>query len=73
MNTQEILAKYLALHDALGRQQDAADKEAFDNQHREIWDNCDLELSERQAELEAKTALTDEESRELVEVIERLG
>lgn len=67
MNTEEIRQKYLALHNALGSRKDAEDKDEFDRQHRQIWHDCDVELQQRKAELEAKGALTDEEKLELAE------
>ncbi|MBA7688263.1 hypothetical protein ES703_96742 [subsurface metagenome] len=72
MNKDEILKRYLALHDALGAQKDAPDKDKFDREHREIWTECDLELKERKAELEAKRALTDDERLELAALEEML-
>lgn len=68
MNTEEIRQKYLALHHALGSQKDAEDKDEFDRQHRGIWDECDEELRQRKAELEAKGTLTDDERSELDEL-----
>ena len=68
MNTEEIRQKYLALHAALGPQKDVEDKDEFDRQHREIWRNCDEELQERKAELEAKDTLTADEQQELSEL-----
>ena len=64
----EIQAKYLALHNALGTRKDAKDKELFDRQHAEIWRNCDIELKARKAELEAKETLTEAEKAELAEL-----
>lgn len=73
MNTEEILAKYLSEHDALGAQKDAPDKEAFDEAHREVWRLCDEALRERLEELEDKDHLSPEEEQELVELLARLG
>ncbi|MBA7558671.1 hypothetical protein ES708_00278 [subsurface metagenome] len=67
MNTEEIRQKYLALHNALGSRKDAENKELFDRKHRQIWYDCDVELQQRKAELEAKSTLTDEERAELDE------
>ena len=41
---EEILAKYQDLHDRLGRQKDAPDKEKFDNTHRQLWKKLLSEL-----------------------------
>lgn len=68
MTKDEIQAKYLALHDALGSREDTIDKDLFDQQHRQIWHDCDLELQARKAELEAKETLTPEEQQELSEL-----
>lgn len=68
MNSEEIRQKYLALHDALGSRKDAEDKDEFDRQHREIWNNCDEELQERKVELEAKDTLAADQQQELDEL-----
>lgn len=68
MNSTEIKQKYLALHNALGSQKDAEDKELFDQQHRQVWADCDTELKARKAELEAMASLTPEQERELAEL-----
>jgi len=68
MNTAEIKQKSLALHDALGSQKDAEDKDEFDRQHREIWANCDAELQARKSELKVKGTLSDDERLELGEL-----
>lgn len=68
MNKAEILATYLAQHDALGTRKEAADKEEFDKQHRKIWGKCDEELNERMVKLEGQETLTPEEQRELEEL-----
>lgn len=65
MNTEEIVQKYLANHDALGSQKDAENKDKFDKQHRKIWARCDEELLKRRVKLEAKKRLTPEEQPEL--------
>ena len=65
MTKIEILAKYLALHDALGSRKDTEDKEFFDQKHRQIWYDCDVELELRKAELLAKSKPTIEEQVEL--------
>lgn len=70
MNAEEIRQKYLARHNALGSCKDAEDKDEFDRVHREIWHECDVELQERKAELEAKGTLTDDEESELGELQE---
>lgn len=70
MTKQEIEQKYLVLHDALGTRKEAEDKELFDQQHRQIWADCDTELKARKAELEAKETLTLEEQKELAELEE---
>lgn len=64
----EIQAKYLALHNALGSRKDAEDKELFDQQHRQIWAACDIELKARKVELEAKETLSLKEQQELKEL-----
>lgn len=64
----EIKAKYLALHDALGARKDAADKELFDQQHRQVWTDCDTELKARRAELAALASHSDVEKQELREL-----
>ena len=70
MKKQEILNKYLNLHNALGSRRDAQDKDEFDRQHREIWGKCDIELQQRKAELEAKGTLSNDERAELAELNE---
>lgn len=64
----EIQAKYLALHNALGSRETAADKELFDQQHSQIWADCDQELMARKTELELKETLTADELFELSEL-----
>ena len=64
----EIKAEYLALHNALGTREDAIDKDLFDQQHAQIWANCDIDLKARKAELKAKATLTIDESVELREL-----
>jgi len=71
MNTEGILKKYLTKHDALGKQKDAPDKEAFDIAHRQVWSDCDNELRARKVELEAKASLSEEETQELDELNSR--
>lgn len=68
MNTTEIKAKYLAQHDTLGSRKDAVDKALFDQQHAPIWADCDAELRERKAYLEAQASLTADETKELAEL-----
>lgn len=68
MNITEIKAKYLAQHDALGICRDAEGKELFDQQHRQVWYNCDAELQQRRAELDAKASLLKDEETELSEL-----
>lgn len=68
MNITGIRAKYLELHNTLGSRKDAEDKELFDQQHAQIWANCDAELQTRKAELVAKTTLTKDEAVELKEL-----
>lgn len=64
----KINAKYLALHDALGSRRDAPDKELFDQQHRQVWADCDIELRARKVKLEAQTTLTPTEKQEFDEL-----
>lgn len=73
MNRDEILQKYRGLHDALGSRSDSDDKDEFDREHREIWDECDQELGERLAELENKDRLTPKEQQELEDLRDRLA
>ena len=73
MNKVEIQKKYLTQHDALGKQKDAPDKAKFDQEHRAIWHAYDVELSGRKAELEARGNLSDNEQKELRELIELCG
>lgn len=68
MTTDEIQAKYLAIHDALGSRQDAEDKELFDLLHQATWNDCDAELRTRKAQLEAIETLTTEEQSELTDL-----
>ena len=68
MTKTEIEQSYLALHDALGTQKDAPDKDLFDQQHRQVWADCDVELKQRKAELEDMELLDDEERGELDEL-----
>ena len=68
MKTEEIRQKYLALHDALGSRRDAKDKELFDQKHRQIWRECDVELQQRKTELEAMETLHNAEKEELAEL-----
>ena len=65
MNTNEIRKKYLDRHNALGTRKDAIDKELFDQQHRQVWQDCDVELEARKTELVAKTILNGTEELEL--------
>ena len=65
MKANEINAKYLVLHDALGTRKDAKDKELFDQEHRQVWHDCDLELQARKAELVSSGELAPEEMEEL--------
>ncbi len=44
MKADKINAKYLALHNALGTKKDAVDKDLFDQQHRQIWNDWETEL-----------------------------
>ena len=64
----EIQTKYLALHDALGPRKDAEDKTLFDQQHGQIWADCDTELWDRMIKLEAKQTLTLVEQQELAAI-----
>ncbi|KKK78083.1 hypothetical protein LCGC14_2847150 [marine sediment metagenome] len=68
MSREEILVRYLAQHNALSTRKDAPDKALFDQQHRQIWADCDAELKARYGELKGKTALTTEEQTELREL-----
>lgn len=68
MTKQQILAQYLALHDALGSREDASDKNLFDQQHAQIWLDCDIALQTRKAYLEAQEPLTPQEQQELAEL-----
>lgn len=70
MNTKEIKAKYLVQHNALGQQKDAPDKTLFDQQHHQIWADCDTELLARKAELLIKAVKTTDETKE-VEALKR--
>lgn len=44
MNIEDVKAKYLVSHNNLGKRKDATDKKLFDQQHRQIWSDCDAEL-----------------------------
>ncbi|MBA7573639.1 hypothetical protein ES708_15437 [subsurface metagenome] len=68
MNIKAIKHIYLAQHNALGSRKEAEDKELFDQQHRQVWIDCDTELKARKAELEAKETITLKESAELAEL-----
>ena len=65
MNTQEIQAKYLKLHDDLGTKADAIDKAQFDIDHQKLWSDCDAELKGRMDDLIAKINPTPNEQLEL--------
>lgn len=69
MTKNEIHAYYLALHDALGSPEDALDKELFDQQHRQIWHDCDVALCERKSYLQLQETLTPEQLQELTELL----
>ena len=69
MTKKEIETKYLFLHDALGSRKDTDNKELFDQQHAEVWHNCDIELQARMDELKAKATKTKDEDAELAELI----
>ena len=73
MNKDEILLKHLAQHTALGSRIDSDDKDKFDQEHRQIWTECDQELGERLAELDTKDTLTPKEQQELDELHEFLS
>lgn len=64
----EILEYYLTVHNQLGQQVDAKDKETFDIEHRHIWGNCDLQLRERMSELEAIPMPTNKDNQEIVDI-----
>lgn len=64
----EIQATYLAQHDALGSREDAEDKGLFDQQHRQIWRDCDADLIDRKVQLEVMGTSTPEEQQELLEL-----
>jgi hypothetical protein len=64
----EIDAVYLAQHNALGSRKDAEDKDLFDQQHAQIWADCDAVLQDRKIELQAKVELTPEEEQELAKL-----
>ena len=68
MNKNEIQAKYLDLHNALGSLKDATDKVLFNQQHTQIWADCESKLQARKTELEAKSTLSDIENIELKEL-----
>ena len=72
MNMQEILDKHLARHAALGSRKDAPDKDEFDQEHKQIWHECDVELGERLTELEAQDHLSPELEQELAELQDSL-
>jgi len=72
MNTQEILDKHLARHATLGFRKDAQDKDEFDQEHRQIWNECDQELRERLTELQAEEHLTPELEQELTDLQDSL-
>ena len=64
----EIQAKYLVLHYALGSRSDAVDKDVFDHQHAEVWRHCNLDLHARKSELENQTLLTSQQEHELADL-----
>lgn len=68
MKKDKILAYWLALHDALGTLKDAEDKVLFNQQHRQIWADCDVELKARKITLEAMSSLTLKQQQELSEL-----
>lgn len=68
MTKDEIQQFYLALHNALGSRKDAQDKELFDQQHSQVWRDCDVALADRKASLEEKETLTPQEQQELAEL-----
>ena len=68
MTKREIEDKYMLLHNALGRQKDAPDRELFDQKHRKIWADCNIELKQRKDELLNKPELSPEEKAELSEL-----
>lgn len=68
MNKNEIQAKYLARHNALGTLKDAKDKDEFHREHRAIWHEYDVELQQRKVELEYKEKLTKAQKAELLEL-----
>lgn len=73
MNKEQILKKYRAKHSALGSREDSDDKDEFDREHREIWNECDQELRERSVELENKDRLSPKEQQELEDLRDRLA
>ena len=64
----EIQQYYLAQHDALGSREEAEDKELFNQQHRQVWADCDTKLEARKLDLESQTLLTDADKVELKEL-----
>jgi len=64
----EIQTRYLEQHDALGTRKDADDKELFDQQHAQVWRDCDVELEQRKDKLKAKPVLAKDEQIELSEL-----
>ena len=68
MIKSEIQVKYLAQHDALGSRKDAIDKELFDQQHAQVWADCNAELKARKDALKAKASLSSKEKAELSEL-----
>lgn len=64
----EIEAKYLTIHKALGTRKDAVDKDLFDQQHQQVWRDCETELKVRKVGLQAKPTLLKDEQVELSEL-----
>jgi len=69
----EILKGFLLLHDALGAQSAAPDKEEFDKQHRKIWTKCGEELNKRLVKLQAKDNPTPAEIQEIDDLLTYLN
>lgn len=69
MTKSEILTHFLSLHDALGTQADAPDREEFDKQHRKIWTKCEEDLRKRLVKLQYQDTLSPSEIIELSELL----
>ena len=66
MKTLEINELAMQRHDALGKQSDVIDREAYDVAHRQLWADPDYALQLRLWELEVQTTRTSDDNLELL-------